>query len=222
MNADANFMNWVERCIGSELGERESLKKLVSEGYLDPKMDHVEGHVLYFPTKKAWQLAEKFGAKVCYECLEDPPIKSIRHSIAIMNMRIIFEIIGFPIWYAQRRCQHKQAAKVLNPDAILSIGQAKLAIELLLADEELEKYKRDFQFYEDSCDTNAVLYLVAYPELKRTLVELAGKCCRIYFVELEDFVVRREKAKIVGTALTKPASLVDVFGFIKSMAESLN
>ncbi len=173
----------------------EELSQLIENGYVSARKSYFDDLTLYFPTRKAHEYLKKRNIKVYVKCLKRPPAKNELHDRRLTDIRIILEQMGYPDWQSER-CLHQRGMNKVRPDAILSLGRRKIAIELEMSGKGEKQYQKRFQFYTNHPAIDAVLYFVATPEQRQRLLELAKNYPRIYFVLLKNLTEHKGNAYV--------------------------
>ena len=171
----------------------EELHGLIEQGYIRSRQSYFDDLMLYFPTRKAREFLRGRSIKVYVERLKRPPAKNELHDRRLTDIRILLEQKGYPDWQSER-CLHQRGMKRVRPDAILSLGRRKVAIELEMSGKGEQKYDNRFGFYRDHPALDAVLYFVATPEQRKRLLEIAKGYRKIYFVLLRNLTEHKENA----------------------------
>ena len=173
----------------------EDLEGLIRQEYILRRKSYFDDLMLYFPTRKAQAFLKSHGIKVYVEYLKRPPAKNELHDRRLTDIRILLEQKGYPVWQSER-CLHQRGMKRVRPDAILSLGRRKVAIELEMSGKGERKYANRFSFYRDHPALDAVLYFVATPEQRKRLIEIAKGYRKIYFVLLRNLTEHGENAYV--------------------------
>lgn len=163
----------------------EELKEWTRKGYAVSEESYLDHPMLYYPTRKAREFLRERGIKVYVEWLRRPPAKNEVHDRRLTDLRILFEQLGYPAWQSER-CLHQRGMKKVRPDAIVSTGRAKIAIELEISMKGRLKYAERFRFYEEHPAIDAVFYVVATPKQRQRILELAAGYPKIYVVLLRN------------------------------------
>jgi len=182
----------IQTLAGLGLGE---LNGLIEQGYIKTRQSYFDDLMLYFPTREARKFLKNEGIKVYVEFLRRPPAKNELHDRRLTDIRILLEQMGYPEWQSER-CLHQRGMSAVRPDAILSLGRRKIAIELEMSGKGEMKYEKRFCFYRDHPALDAVLYFVATPEQRKRLLEIAKEYRKIYFVLLRNLTEHRENAYV--------------------------
>jgi len=173
----------------------KEIMALVGEGYLRHRRSYFDDHLLYFPTAKAQAFLKEHGIEVYLPCLRRPPAKNELHDRRLTDLRIAFDKMGYTHWQSER-CLNQRGMKRVRPDAILSVGRRKIAIELELSGKGERAYRRRFQFYKDHPAIDAVLYFVGTPELRERLKKLTKDQTKIFVILLRNFTEYKKHAYV--------------------------
>ncbi len=190
------------------------LAKLIEDGYLNARKSYFDDLTLYFPTRKAHQYLKEQNIKVYVQCLKRPPAKNELHDRRLTDIRILFEQMGYPEWQSEK-CLHQRGMSKVRPDAILSLGRRKVAIELEMSGKGSKQYEKRFHFYADHPAIDGVLYIVATPEQRKRLHELARGYRKIYFVLLRNLTEYRQNAYVERSGFPGAVQLWKFFEAIK-------
>ncbi len=173
----------------------DEIKCLVAEGYLILERSYFDHKLLCFATEKVRLFLESRGIHIDLTLIQQPPIKNERHDLALIDIRIILYHMGYLHWQSERLLLHRGMRK-MTPDAILSIGRRKIAIELEMTKKGEAQYREKFEFYKNHRAIDAVIYFAATPTIRSKLLQLTQNNKKIFVVLLKNLIDHKEHAYI--------------------------
>jgi len=173
----------------------EALEEMITDGLIKADTSYFGAGTHYFPTRKARQYLRDHGVRVFVATPRRAPLKNELHDEALRNLRLKFEEMGYKTWQSER-CLRQRGMKEVTPDGILELGRRKIAIELEFSGKTARQYEKRFQFYQHHPAIDAVLYFVATPKLRETLLHLSRDYRKIFVVLLKNFTEHERNAYV--------------------------
>ncbi len=175
--------------------EARELEGLTREGLIKADTSYFGGARHYFPTRKAKKYLAERGVKIYVATPKRAPLKNELHDEVLRNLRLKFEEMGYKTWQAER-CLRQRGMVEVTPDGILEIERRKVAIELEFSGKSFKQYEKRFEFYQNHPAIDAVLYFVASPKLRETLLHLSQAHSKIFVILLKNFMEHEGNAYV--------------------------
>ena len=185
--------------------EWNDIQRLIREDYVKAEKSFFYPVSVYLPREKAKRFLKENGVPIYVNGMEDPPEKNELHDRWLTDIRIEFERMGYREWQSEK-CLRQRGMRRFTPDAIVTIGKRKIAIELELTGKGNKPYERKLGYYGNHPAIYGVLYFIAQPKLAERFRQLIKSQNHVYFTLLNNFADYRgnayvESGKFVGEAL---------------------
>ena len=175
--------------------EDADLEKMIADGFVKVDGSYFGAGKHYFPTRKAKRYLRKLGVPIYVATPDRAPLKNELHDDAVRNLRLGFEDMGYKDWQSER-CLRQRGMAEFTPDGILEIGRRKIAIEVEFSRKTSAQYKERFEFYEKHPAIGAVLYFVATPNLRETILSLSQAYSKIFVILHKNFTEHERNAYV--------------------------
>lgn len=175
--------------------EDTELEKMIADGFIKVDGSYFGGSEHYFPTRKAKKYLKKLGVPIYVATPHRAPLKNELHDEAVRNLRLRFEDMGYKTWQSER-CLRQRGMVEFTPDGILELGRRKIAIEVEFSRKTDAQYREKFEFYEKHPAIDAVLYFVATPNLRETILGLSQGYSKIFVILLKNFNEHHQDAYV--------------------------
>ena len=190
------------------------IRSLVRERYIKLVKSYFDNSILYVPIERAKFYLKANDVKVFVNEPNGAPFKNELHDRRLTDIRILFDQMNYSHWQSER-CLNQRGMKKLRPDAILSIGQRKIAIELELTNKGCAHYLKRFKCYEEHPAIDAVLYVVSTPPFRDKLIRICKNYPNVYFTVLNHATDYKENAFVMSAQFPEPIPLWKFLAMIK-------
>lgn len=192
----------------------DAMAQLTEEGYIKADVSYFGSNKHYFPTNKARKYLTEHGERIYVGTLQRAPLKNELHDDALRNLRLGLEGMGYGDWQSER-CLRQRGMTEFTPDGILEIGRRKIAIELEFSRKTVDQYKAKFEFYERHPAIDAVIYFVATPKLRETILSLSKHYPKIFVILHKNFTEHGQNGYVERSGLPAAVRLWKFLEVIK-------